>query len=120
MINGIIKEGGHLISRVKSNAVAYLPEPEIGKRGRGRPRKYGTKVKLKDLFLETNLKQWPAPFLSLYWSERLTCSKRTIRDGEVYFGNSLPSRGKMILLRSDLDILSKRGYRFKEVAFKAK
>ena len=131
MINGIIKEGGHLISRVKSNAVAYLPEPEmIGKRGRGRPRKYGTKVKLKDLFLDLN--EFEAMDSPVYGEKNVSLLVRTIdlllkgQSGMVkYILVIHPTRGKMILLSTDLDsvaldIIQAYGYRFKiEVAFKA-
>ena len=41
---------GHLLSRVKSNAVAYQPaEPPKGKRRRGAPKRYGKKIKVKSL-----------------------------------------------------------------------
>lgn len=41
----------HYIGRAKSNTVGYeLPPPPPGKRRRGRPRKYGKKIKLKALF----------------------------------------------------------------------
>src|SRR5260370_35761358 len=48
--NGLLAQGHHLVTRVKSNAVAYAPaEPPNGKRKRGRPRRYGRKIKLKSL-----------------------------------------------------------------------
>lgn len=50
MINAALAAGNHLLSRCRTNAVAYLPAPQPKKRGRGRPRKYGDKVKLKELF----------------------------------------------------------------------
>ncbi len=51
VVLGLIVKGNHLISRVKKNAVAYEqpPEPD-GPRGRGRPRKYGNKIKLRSMF----------------------------------------------------------------------
>jgi hypothetical protein len=49
-LNGLLKQGNHLASRVKSNAVAYLPaQPENRPRKRGRPKLYGKKIKLKSL-----------------------------------------------------------------------
>ena len=53
MVKGCLKRGSHLITRVKSNAVAYLaPELQSGKRGR-RPT-YGSKVSLRNTFKETD------------------------------------------------------------------
>ena len=50
MVKGLLKGGNHLVSRVKSNAVAFLPaEPKTGPRTRGRPKCYGKKIKLKSL-----------------------------------------------------------------------
>lgn len=47
----MVKNGCHLISRVRINAVAYLPpeNPPV-KRKRGRPKRYGKKVRLRTLF----------------------------------------------------------------------
>ena len=50
VVNGLISQSYHLVSLVKSNAVAYAPaETPQGKRKRGRPRRYGKKIKLKSL-----------------------------------------------------------------------
>jgi hypothetical protein len=41
----LLRQGNHLVTRVKSNAVAYLPaDPAKGPRKRGRPRCYGRKI----------------------------------------------------------------------------
>jgi hypothetical protein len=54
VVKGLLEQGHHLVTRVKSNAVAYLPvEPTKGKRKRGAPRRYGKKTKLKSLFSGT-------------------------------------------------------------------
>src|SRR5580692_2647266 len=48
MLNGLLKQGNHLVTRVKSNAVAYAPAPrKKGRKTRGRPKTYGKKIKLK-------------------------------------------------------------------------
>jgi hypothetical protein len=48
----------HYIGKVKSCTVAYhQPPPPAARRGRGRPRKYGAKVKLKQLFDQPQLFQ---------------------------------------------------------------
>lgn len=49
MIKALLKRGDDLVSRVKSNVVAYMP-PTATATGRGRPKKYGEKIKLMDLF----------------------------------------------------------------------
>lgn len=46
----LLAAGHHLISRARTNAVAYWPPPEPKKRRRGRPRRYGQHVKLRTLF----------------------------------------------------------------------
>ncbi len=52
----------HLISRVRRTTVAYAPFCPLAGRGRGRPRKWGTAVKLSDLFTQvlpaTNSTLW--------------------------------------------------------------
>src|SRR5712675_2040459 len=48
MVRGLL--GNHLVTRVKSNAVAYAPAtPKKGRKKKGRPRTYGQKKKLKSL-----------------------------------------------------------------------
>lgn len=51
MLNSMLGSGNHLITRVRSNSVACHPAPAKSSRHRkrGRPRKYGKKVKLADL-----------------------------------------------------------------------
>ena len=48
-ITPLLANGHQLLTRAKSNAVAYLPAPQLTHRGKGRPKIYGTKVRLKDL-----------------------------------------------------------------------
>ena len=50
MVNGLLKQGSHLVTRVKSNAVAYLPpSPPNGDKRRGRPRVYGDRLQVKSM-----------------------------------------------------------------------
>ena len=49
MVRGLLSRGNHLITRAKSNAVAYELPIDDGIRKRGRKRKYGDKVKLASL-----------------------------------------------------------------------
>ena len=50
MLLGATQRGSHIISRVKSNAVAYFPAESKSNQQRGRPKKYGKKIKLRKLF----------------------------------------------------------------------
>ena len=50
MIAGLREQGHHLLTRLKANAVAYLPYEHQGPRKRGRPRRYGEKIALTALF----------------------------------------------------------------------
>ena len=49
IVIGLLNENNHLVTRVKSNAVAYTAHQQRGPRKRGRPRVYGRKVKLRSL-----------------------------------------------------------------------
>jgi len=48
----LLAAGNHLVTRVRSNAVAYLSAPTPKCRKRGRPKLYGAKIALKSLFDE--------------------------------------------------------------------
>ncbi len=51
MVSGLLTQNQHLVTHVKSNAVAYIPVNQVKeKRHRGRPKKYGDKIKLKSFF----------------------------------------------------------------------
>jgi hypothetical protein len=53
------------VSRVKSNAVAFLPaEPQNGRRKRGRPKLYGRRVRLK--FLAADVKSMDVAVSPVY------------------------------------------------------
>jgi len=125
----LLEKGCHLISRVKSNAVAYyLPEQaEPGKRGR--KKEYGKKVKLSSFFND---------------DEKMTSAKSPIYGEKVVMLRYLvidllwrpvgivvrfvivvhPTRGKCILMSTNLalealEIIKLYGFRFKiEVSFK--
>src|ERR1700692_4997563 len=49
IVAGLLKQNNHLLTRMKSNAVAYTAYQQRGPRKRGRPRVYGRRVKLKSL-----------------------------------------------------------------------
>lgn len=46
----LVSKGIHLVTMMKKNAVGYYPPSTPQKTGRGRPKKYGKKIKLFDLF----------------------------------------------------------------------
>lgn len=130
IIAPLLEQGCHLITRVRSNAVAYLPAPEAKTGKRGRPRKYGEKVKLNTLFEQDDLMQTiPSPVygetdvqlriraVNLLW--------RPVGIRVQFIAVIHPSRGKLILMSTDLSltpsqIIELYGYRFKiEVSFKS-
>ena len=63
MARGCLRRGANLLTRVKSNAVAYLV-PEIVPGRRGRPRIYGEKVRLRDTFKDAD--GWTEADIELY------------------------------------------------------
>lgn len=50
IINGLLEQNHHLVTRMRSNAVAYRPVVARGPRKRGRPKLYGKKLQLNALF----------------------------------------------------------------------
>lgn len=63
MVSGLLEQGNHLVTRVKSNAVAYaLAPPKKGRNTRGRPKIYGKKTKLTSLLADIkSMQQVPSP-----------------------------------------------------------
>jgi hypothetical protein len=129
LMQTLLEKGHQLITRAKSNAVAYLdpPPPEPGKRGR--PRKYGKKVRLKDLAKEKNeFIEAPSPvYGEEYVTIRYRCldmiwrsAGRRVRFVIVHH----PDRGTIFLVSTDLtleplEILALYGHRFKiELGFR--
>ncbi len=129
IINGLLDQNNHLVSRVRSNAVAYAPYLHSGPRTRGRPRFYGAKVKLKSLLND------PKPTHSaaspVYGEHNVTIQYRVcdllwrpvgrlVRFVAVIH----PSRGACLLMCTDLslsaiEIIRLYGLRFKiEHSFK--
>ena len=64
-VRGLLDKGNHLVTRVKSNSVAYFPgppQPANRPRLRGRPTKYGNKILIAALLRQTDqLQQAPSP-----------------------------------------------------------
>jgi hypothetical protein len=136
IVRGLLAHGNHLVTRVKSNSVAYFPAtpPPPGRplgrpRRRGRPAKYGKKIKVAALLKEAGqLQEAPSP---VYGEQGVTLRFRAadllwrpvgilVRFVVVLH----PQRGTILLMCTDmtlapLDIIGIYGLRFKiEVSFK--
>lgn len=132
VVRGLLARGNHLVTRVKSNSVAFspaTPSPPHRPRRKGRPAKYGKKIKIATLLKETDrLQEAPSP---VYGEKGVTLRFRTadllwrpvgilVRFVVVLH----PQRGAILLMCTDLtlpplDIIRIYGLRFKiEVSFK--
>lgn len=128
-ILGTLDSGNHFVSRVRTNAVAYHRARRSRKRGRGAPKKYGTKVRLRTLFnSEMDMQKGFSPVygeknvvlryrcVDLLWRS----ARRVVRFVAVVH----PTKGRVILMSTDttlepLEIIALYGLRFKiEVSFK--
>lgn len=128
MIRALRLCSSHLVTRVRCTATAYQPAPVPRVRKRGRPKKYGKKVKLQKLFGSPAFQSLPSPV----YGERNVTIRYQVLDllwrpagGMVRFVLvDHPLRGRMILLCTDLgqdpaDIILQYSLRFKiEVSFK--
>jgi hypothetical protein len=124
MVKGLLKGGNHLVSRVKSNAVAWLPaEPQNGPRTRGRPKRYGKKIKLKSLLSDVGSMD---VVVSPVYGERGVKIRVRVRDllwrpvGQLvrFVAIVHPTRGRIVLITTDLslgamDVMRIYGLRFK-------
>ncbi len=126
----LLSEGHHLLTRVRSNAVAYFPpSPRRCRKRRGRRRIYGDKTPLQDWFRYRKLfLKAPSP---VYGEAGITlryyCQDLLWRPlGQLvrFVWVNHPTRGNLILLCTDLtldplEIIRLYGWRFKiEVSFK--
>ena len=122
--------GGHqLLTRAKGNVVAYWPAPAPVSRGKGRPKLYGHKVRLKDVAKEEHaFIEAPSP---VYGENNVQVRYRVMDLIWRPVGHLVrfvivhhPHRGTIFLLCTDLtlepmEILQLYGFRFKiEIGFK--
>jgi hypothetical protein len=129
VIKPLLDNGHHLVTRAKSNAVAYQSVPKLEGRGRGRPKTYAQKVRLKDMAADDSAFT-SAP--SLVYGERDVVVRYRVLDlvwkpvGRVvrFVVVHHPVRGTIFLLCTDLslqamEILQLYSYRFKiELGFR--
>src|SRR5450755_2437743 len=120
---GLVQNNNHLITRVKSNAVAYEPYVAQGPKKRGRPRLYGRKIALRTLLSDTaGMQQASSP---VYGEQKITLNFH-VRDllwrptGRLvrFVAVVHPARGSCLLMSTDttlsaIDIIRAYGLRFK-------
>lgn len=125
----LLETGDHLVSRLRTNAVGYWPAKPPKIKRRGRPRKYGKKVKLRTLFLLT--KDTTQAISTVYGDHQVPITYRCVNLLWKPIGTLVrvvavhhPTRGKILLISTDLTldplvILKLYSFRFKiEVSFK--
>src|ERR1700733_1744520 len=123
IVAGLLKQNNHLLTRMKSNAVAYTAYQQRGPRKRGRPRVYGRKIKLSSL-LQASRDFQPAP--SPVYGENKVIIQYRVRDllwrpaGRLvrFVAVIHPARGACLLMCTDtsldaIDIIRLYGLRFK-------
>ena len=129
IVKGLLAKNNHLLSRVKSNAVAYMPCPQQCQKKRGRPKVYGQKVMLNSLLHDQKSMQRAAS--PIYGEQNVMINYRVCDlmwrpVGQLvrFVAVVHPSRGLCLLMCTDtsldaIEIIRLYGLRFKiEHSFK--
>ena len=129
VVKGLLVQNNHLITRVKSNAVAFAPHVPQGPQKRGRPRLYGAKIRLKSLL--NDLQSMQSAASPVYGEQNVTirflvCDLLWRPCGRLvrFVAVTHPSRGSCLLMCTDIsldpiEIIRLYGLRFKiEHSFK--
>lgn len=130
VLRPLLAAGHQVLSRVRRNGVAYHPAPKPDQPRRGRPRLYGDKVRLWELWQRCRAQFQTAPS-PVYGETAVMIRYYTIDLLWRPLGQLVrfvlvdhPTRGRLILMSTDraltpLEIIAAYGYRFKiELAFK--
>ena len=123
IVTGLLKENNHLVTRVKSNAVAYTAHQQRGPRKRGRPRVYGRKVKLSSLLQDPKGRQQAK---SPVYGERQVVIQYKVRDllwrpaGRLvrFVAVVHPTRGSCLLMCTDTSLAAIEIIRLYSLRFK--
>ena len=123
IITGLLDQDNHLVTRVRSNAVAYTPYKHQGVKKIGRPRVYGKKIALKSLFTDgLAMEQTASP---VYGEKNSTLQYRVCDLLWRPVGRLVrfvvvihPTRGRCLLMSTDtslgaIEIIRLYGLRFK-------
>jgi hypothetical protein len=121
IIRGLLAQNSHLISRLKKNACAYAVPVPPQRAGRGRPKRYGKKIRLRDLF--TGVRQTMA---SPVYDEQGVTVQYTYQDLLWRPAGCLvrfvavihPQRGRILLLCTDVTLAPAEIYRLYALRFK--
>jgi len=116
MVKGLCAQSNHLLSRVKSNAVAYIPHVQTEPKKRGRPKLYGEKIRLRSL-LNEDAQATQSAISPVYGEQNVTIQYRVcdllwrpcgrlVRFVAVIH----PLRGACLLMCTDLTLVPTRSF----------